>query len=88
MSLESVWVPRAKEPKIPTHLMSEKSGSENTGAAAARSELRVGETLVFESSMCRRADEKRALSGRILACGVMKENLKKGKFGSVGGNGK
>jgi hypothetical protein len=64
MSLESVWVPRAKEPKTPTHLMSEKSGFENTGAAAARSELRVGETLVFESSMYRRADGKRALSGR------------------------
>ena len=41
-----------------------KSGFENTGAAAARSELRVGETLVFESSMYRRADGKRALSGR------------------------
>jgi hypothetical protein len=64
MSLESVWVPRAKEPKTPAHLTSEKSGFENTGAAAARSELRVDETLVFESSMCRRVDGKHVLSGR------------------------
>jgi hypothetical protein len=34
-----------------------------SGAAAAWSELRVGETLIFESSMCRRADGKYALSG-------------------------
>jgi hypothetical protein len=55
-----VWVSRGKEPKTLAHLTSERSGFENIGAAAARSELRVGETLVFESSMCRREDGKHA----------------------------